>query len=511
MKKIFTIEQFGAKADGVFDNTKAFDDAFAAIKECHCAVELYLQPHATYYFANIGLNDVDSAIRFNEIKDLKIIGDHTIILCDGARPYMDIRRCENLEFRGLIFDQKIRSHFVGSFVESDPENLTAIVKADREVIMDDRYDMSNREGICFGLHNTGEVLSRIFYFIESYEWEDKEQNLIRVNFTKRDHLGTHNNLKNRLYKGQSLILPTPEIGHKGERMFTFFDNKDFSFIDCKLWNYPYFGFGIWRSSGTVLFKNFIVEPPIEEPVNFVGWRDTFHCKTNTCKFIWDSCKVTGCNDDIINLSSNMLYVKEVLAPNEVLCYWRETRGGAYGPARFNMDGCPVSIYNIKTGEMVLETKIKKVIDYKTNHYLLEDEIDPTQIGEEVRFVVENHVALGSEIVNCDFKGTLRIKSSHTVRDSKLWLLRMWIEWEQSVEGPIPKNVLFENCDFYVTSPTEKVYIISAKNPVYKFKTDKSYHLGDIVFKGCRGLRKENFLHEESNFTKNSVEEVTIID
>ena len=31
-----------------------------------------------------------------------------------------------------------------------------------------------------------------------------------------------------------------------------------------------FGFGIWRSSGTVLFKNFIVEPPIEEPVNFEG-------------------------------------------------------------------------------------------------------------------------------------------------------------------------------------------------------------------------------------------------
>ena len=179
--------------------------------------------------------------------------------------------------------------------------------------------------------------------------------------------------------------------------------------------------------------------------------------------------------------------------------------------RYIINSNGASIYNIKTGEMVLETKIKKVVDYKTNHYILEDEIDPTQIGEDVRFVVENHVALGSEIVNCDFKGTLRIKSSHTVRDSKLWLLRMWIEWEKSVEGPIPKNVLFENCDFYVPSPTEKVYIISAKNPVHKLKTDKSYHLGDIVFKGCRGLRKENFLHEESNFTKNSVEEVTIID
>lgn len=508
MKKIFTVEQFGAKGDGVFDNTKAFDDAFAAIKECNCEVELYLQPHAKYYFAGIGLRDVDSAIRFNDIKNLKIIGDNTIILCDKARPYMDVRRCENLEFKGLIFDQKVRSHFVGTFVESDPDNLTAVVKADREVLMDQSYFTDH--GCYFGLQNTGEKLSRIYYFIKGYEWVDKSQNLIKIHFNEKNILGTHGNVKNRLFEGQSLILPMPEIAHMGWRMFTFFDNTDFSFIDCKLWNYPYFAFGIWRSRGTVLFKNFKVAAPIEESVDFVGWRDTFHCKTNVCKFIWDGCTVKGCNDDIINLSNNMLYVEKIVAPNEVICCWRETKG-MYAPESFDMTGCPIEIYNIESGEMLLKTKIKSVVDYKTNHYILEDELEPTQFGEHIRFSVENHIALGSEIINCDFKGTLRIKSSHTVKSTKLWLLRMWIEWEGFVEGPIPKNVLFEDCDFYVESPTEKVYLISARNPVYKMKNEKSYHLENIVFKNCRGLEKQNFWYEESNFTKGSVDEVTIID
>ncbi len=513
MKKILAIEQFGAKGDGVFDNTKAFDAAFEAIKELDCEVELKLLPYATYYFAGIGLRDVDSAIRFNNIKNLKIEGYETVILCDDARPYVDVRRSENIEFRGLIFDQKKRSHFVGKTVSVDPDNLSAVVKADRDIPMGERFvagDGNTAKGCYFGLYDTGEQLSRIYYFIESYERVAGEENLIRVKFDEKDILGTHYNVKTRLREGDNLILPTPGIGHAGWRMFTFFGNTDFSFIDCKLWNYPYFGFGIWESRGTVLFKNFKVAPPIEEPVDFVGWRDTFHCKTNTAKFIWDGCTVKGCNDDIINLSVNMLYVEKIISPTEVVCCWRETHG-QYCHEYFDMTGCPVEIYNIETGEMLLKTKIKKVVDYKTNRYILEDELDTSQYGEHVRFSVENHIGLGSEIINCDFKGSLRIKSSHTVRHSKLWLIRMWIEWEGFVEGPIPKNVLFEDCDFYVNSPEEKVYLISARNPVYKTKNEKSYHLDNIVFKNCRGLEKRNFYYEESNFTKNSVDEVTIID
>jgi len=510
MKKIFTIEQFGAKGDGIFDNTQAFDDAFRIIKECNCEVELYLQPHATYYFAGISRDADFSALRFGFINNLKIIGDETIILCDDARPYMNVERCENLEVRGLIFDQKKRSHFVGEFVSVDTKKLTAVFKVDRNVEMPDHYVWGNGEGVVFALHNTGEKLSRIYYFLEAYDWFDKANGLLQVTFSKNDVLGTHGNVKNRLFKGQSLILPTPEIGHAGQRMFTIHGNHNLSFIDCKIWNYPYFAVALWYNSGTVLFKNFKVEPPVEEPVDFVGWRDTFHCKTNTAKIIWDGCTVKGCNDDIINLSVNMLYVEKIISPTDVICCWRETHG-QYCPDYFDMTGCPVEIYNIETGEMVLKTKIKEVVDYETNHYILEDPIDVTQYGEHVRFSVENHIALGSEIVNCDFKGTLRIKSSHTVKHSKLWLLRMWLEWESTVEGPIPKNVLFEDVDFYVDSPEEKVYLITAKNPVYKMKDDKAYALENIVFKNCRGLRKENFLYEESNFTKGSVDEVTIID
>lgn len=507
MKKVFTIEQFGGKGDGAFDNTNAFDTAFAQIAELNCEVELHLQPNSTYYFAGIGKDENSCALRFSHIKNLSIIGENTIILCADARSYMNVERCENLVVKGLIFDQKKRAHFKADIVEIDTEEHVAIVKIDRDIEMDDHFEIGGRY---FGVHNTGGLNSRIYYYINCYDWVDKADRLLKVSFSKSDtRLNTSYNVKNRLFKGQSLILPTPNIGHAGDRAFTFRGNHNLSFIDCTIWNYPFFGVVLWMTSGTVLFKNFNVVPPIEEPVDFVGWRDVFHCKTNTAKIIWDGCTVKGANDDIINLSVNMLYVDKINSPTDIVCCWRETHG-QYCPEYFDMTGCPVEIWNIDTGKIVSRNKIKEVVDYKTNHFILEKPINTDACGENVRLCVENHIAPGSEIINCNFKGTLRIKSNHTVKNSKLCLLRMWVDWEGYVEGPVPKNVLFENVDFYPNSPTEKIYCVSAHNKVFEMRNEETYHLENIVFKNCRGLHKENF-YFESNFIEGSVDEIKIID
>ena len=159
MKKIYTIEQFGAVADGVKDNSEAFSRAFECVKNSGDEVEIYFSPKAAYYFVGISMEPLESALVLKNLKNLTLIGDDTVILCGNARPYMYMDGCENVTVKGLIFDQKIRAHFVGEICEVDAENLTAVVKADRSFPMEEHYDANH--GCYFGVHDTGEKLSRI--------------------------------------------------------------------------------------------------------------------------------------------------------------------------------------------------------------------------------------------------------------------------------------------------------------------------------------------------------------
>ena len=86
---------------------------------------------------------------------------------------------------------------------------------------------------------------------------------------------------------------------------------------------------------------------------------------------------------------------------------------------------------------------------------------------------------------------------------------MWIENHEHLEGPLPRNILFENSKFYTNTPNEPVYYITSNNMVKPMKDDKAYCIENIVFKNCEGLSKDNFFYKE-NFISGSVNEVTII-
>lgn len=505
MKEIIFVDDFGAKGDGITDNTKAVNAAIAAAKDKNEPCELRFSPNCSYYFAPSG----DEALKITDIDGLAVTGCNTTILCDGCRPYMYINKTENVHISGFNFDMKTRAHFVGTVVSVDKENLSAVFKADRKFEMEESVDI-NGDWV-FGLHETGNVLSRIFYFLHRYEWVDKEKGLIRI-FFGPDTLGTEWNVKNRLEPGVKLILPTPHIGHMGIRSFTFVENKDLTFESCRIWNAPYFVFGIWWQSGTLLFKNVRIEPPIDEKVDFVSWRDCFHCKSNPGRIVWDSCTVRGNNDDIINLSANMMYVSKFYSSTEIECYWRETNGGSYGDGGkySTLAGQDVVIWNVETGKLVARTKIAKVVDSDSNRYILEDPISDMTTGEQVRICIESHVGPGSEIIDCDFKGTLRLKCNHTVRNSRLYLLKMWIDYECYLEGPLAKNMLFENTDFFTNSEDEEVYYINCYNDSEPMRKDGTYHIENVVFKNCRGLHKGNFFYKD-NFVKGSANEIMIIE
>ncbi len=499
MTKLFA-KDFGAVGDGYHNDVDAIVKAVEKINELKENVELVFDDNKTYICKQA---DIVALFDLRNVKNVKICGNNTTFKCNNKYMYINLSRTENVTFEGVNFDQIIRAQFLGTVVKTDIENLSVVFKADRDFPMEGVYS-DIPHGVFFGLKDTGNVLSRIFFFIKKYEWVDKSNRLIKVDFGP-DSLGTKGNVE-KLQVGEKIILPTPHIGHCGTRHFTMTGNKNTVYKDCKIYNIPYFGFGIWGQKESLIFKNVTVAPPIDETTDFVSWRDCFHCKSNSAKFVFDSCTVRGCNDDIINFSSNMMYVAEKVAPNTIRCHWRET-GGSYG----NVDpGYEVDIWDVSTGDWVLRTTVKSVVDSKNNIYELNDDYTYDNFGPDVRICFPSDCAPGSEIINCDFKGTLRIKYNHTVKNSRLYMLKMFLYPEIHLEGPLLKNVLFENCDFYVNDENDDAYVISSLNNIHKTKTEKSYGIENVVFKNCRGLKKSNFANK-SNFDENSVDYIKIID
>ena len=82
---------------------------------------------------------------------------------------------------------------------------------------------------------------------------------------------------------------------------------------------------------------------------------------------------------------------------------------------------------------------------------------------------------------------------------------MFMYPESTVEGPIPHDTIFRNCDF--TGTRDGVLKLSAKSAVSIWK-EGYYRLENIRFENCIGLTKAMF-ENELNFNPNSVDYITI--
>ena len=78
--------------------------------------------------------------------------------------------------------------------------------------------------------------------------------------------------------------------------------------------------------------------------------------------------------------------------------------------------------------------------------------------------------------------------------------------ESTIEGPIPRDTVFRNCDF--TGTGQGRLEISCLSPVSTWQ-EGYYRVKNVRFENCTGLTKKMFDSSHKNFDVNSVNYVTV--
>ena len=505
------IADFGAKGDGLTNDGAAIANAINVLRDCAAGSKLTFEKGKTYYVGG----STKIALNLTSLKDVSIEGDNTTILLDGTdkRGYLLLNECENVTLKGLNFDLKVRAHFVGTLVHTFKEDSTGAyidVKSDRDIGDFDSFDYTAYySGVNFGVSVDDEGLtSRVFLMIKSITSIDKGNRIYRIYLdVDNNYLGDCRAHAKSLSVGGSVIMPTPGVGQNGVNSAWVHSSKNCTLKDINIWNSQSFIFSVRYNSGPITFDNVSTVPAPDENVNFNSWRDVYHCKTNSDKIIWKNCKSSGNHDDIINTSANVMYVSKVYSNNEVECIWQETNGSYGNPA----PGSKIIIWDVSTGKLIGRTTLKKVVDAKTNHYILTDGLNGITPGTNINFAFESHCAPNSEIINCDFEGTIRFHGGPlTIKDSVLTMAKLWIESISNLEGPIPNNTRFERCRFVAYNKFPVFLDISSSHPnPATARKDGDYYLENIEFVNCKGLTKSVFFNQSNNFNPNSPDYIKV--
>lgn len=495
------VKDFGAVGDGVTDDGNAIYNALEAFMKCGSGSKLVFE-NKTYYIED-NSDRHNRALCFKNMYNSSVEGNGATILIGGETVYMTVSNCKDFEINGLKFDRKIRSHFVGTVQNYFPSLSGYIeIKADRDFGFTDDVFAPSKQIFAFALSDG--VVKRNYIYMDKLETVDAEKGIYRFYPDTTDTLlNTMGNFK-KLTKGSKVVIPTPYIGHYMDDDFLITGNTNLTLKDIDVYNGADFVFNVSSNPGNITFDNVNITPPEEETTNFVTWRDGFHCKYNRGSLIWRNCKAVGLGDDIINISCYMMHVGEVIADNEVICDWDLT-GGSYGYAV--PVGAEVEIYDVDTGKLIGETTIKSVVSHTDNHYILADSLSGLTAGENIRFNVISDAAPNSLVTGCDFEGTLRFKGAGgVVENSRLSLYAMMMYPETTLEGPIPRDTTFRNCDF--TGTWTGRIDVSCLSPVTTWQ-EGYYRLKNIRFENCTGLTKSLFNSAHNNFDKNSVNYITV--
>lgn len=500
-KATLYVKDFGTVGDGVTDDGDAIYDAMEAFMKCGAGSTLVFEKNKTYYVADNSDRN-SKALNFKNMYKGGVEGNGATILVGKEMAYMSVSKCVDFEISGLNFNREITSHFVGTVISKEGTSYVQ-VKSDRNIDFSGSYTPS-KSMFAFALNSSGRVERKYLHMskLETVNAEERTY-LFYPNNSDSQH-NTSVNFGN-LNVGDKIVIPTPYIGHSIDNEFVVSGNDNLTLSNIDVYNAAEFVFFVTTNPGDITFDDVDIVAPESETTGFVSWRDGFHCKTNRGSISWKNCKAVGLGDDIINISCRTLYVTEVVSSNEIKCYCNETKG-KYGDVPV---GSQIEIYDVDSGKLIGETTITDVIDADSNHYVLADSLSGLKAGTNIRVNIITDAAPDSLVTACDFEGTLRFKGAGgIVENTKLNLYSMMMYPESNIEGPIPRNTTFRNCDF--TGTRDGAIKISCLSTVLaNYWREGYYRIKDIKFENCTGLTKAMFVSSYGNFNSWSVNYITV--
>ena len=479
-EKIFIPEDFGAKGDGNNDDGIAIDKAInAAIQN---GGKVLLKKGAVYYMKEVG-NAEKIAINLNNAQNVTIEGDDTTVVLGKNTLYFSFMYCENITLKGINFEYATHTAMRGRFVSVSPEKCEIVIKTDYPV------PLNGEESFCYCDFKN---------HISPYAFampDDNFRNHIYLREIKKIGENTYsvwceNDRQTRdairivANKKCDLILPTPGMSHSGEA-FRIMGCKNITVEQCDIRESVQFVGNIRGNSGEIFFKNVKICSEDRGAQPMVGWRDGYHCKDNSAPIHWENCYIGRIYDDAFNISATYFTVEDIIDKHTVAIKCTE-----YGGAYYTLyNGGTVSIYDTVNGKIISEENpICEIIkQYGADIVIrLKEELCDFDL-KNAKLIFENYAAPGSTVDNCIIKGTVRFRGPLTVRDSYFDLLLMWIENECDIEGPVPKNMKYINCDFKSVYPVceryMENYISLATTQIYPGYPE--YKLKNILFEDCR--------------------------
>lgn len=472
--KTIYVKDFGAKGDGIANDSSAIRKAITVLRHLPKGSTLVFEPNTTYY-----VSSGKYAVDLRELHGVNICGDNTTILVKPIMSLCRIKDCSNITVKGLTFDYKTKPYAIADVTNVFRDGVIRI-KTNKSLNIRGTYKQPVPD--YFGLVDRDD--GRYHVGITTYKVVNHEQNIYDVKcnniFAQRDK--RIKMMKDEKYR---FIVPMPHVGQVIEQAITMVCNENVSMIDCNICCAAKFMFYIKANRGFIFFKNVNVEPAQgDSDMPIVGWRDGFYCRDNRAKLVLEDCKVDLLCDDILNISASVLQVQQV--NDGLISLYRQEKGLPYDGVEI---GDEITFFNVDTGEMLGKSIISSVDVYDAHiDVRLETEIAGICSLPSCKAVVNNLASPNSVIRNCNFRGTFRFRAPLYVKESTIHITRMWIDAEIPTEGPIANNILFSNCALSFDDDMNKYIHVDSKNKKWK-NAENPYRVENIVFYNC-DVRKD---------------------
>ncbi len=466
---------FGVVGDGTTDDGPAIEALMAALNNSPDGSSAVFT-NATYY---IGSLSGSALFDLNGCKNMTVNANGSTFVLGILRNYLTAANTRNCTVKNAVFKLKRSPAFRATTLSVNTTSHYADFQTSFDLGLENGESWAGPEASRFAALDRS--VSRFHMFFSRIQMLDKSAGKFRIYFV--DQAQTYSLMKYDL-KTYGILCPTPYVARVWERAFTIADNTDFTMEDVTVRHCSKFGMYIGRNEGTLRFTNVDFTPEETTPsgkATFTSWCDTFHVKDNRSKIIWQNCDITGNFDDMFNISSSVLYVSNYLPESRMMTLkWQESSDGLYYPIQA---GDELHVINTSTGYDCGTVVVEKVFLQKNGRNIIRVSPglhDYGSLGTSVEASFLNRCAPGSEVKNCTLNGTFRARGPITFQGCSIYNMRIWLDYNQGIEGPVPTGITFRNCN--ISFGTNATIVIKSYNP--GSLGAKGYHVSDITFDSC---------------------------
>ena len=447
--KVFNVKDYGAVGDGVTDDYNAVKKALDEAIAYDGAKVVQFEKDAVYLMATRSRNK--SAMEIQKAENLTVQGENTTLVIDmdkRVNTYFNINESKNIKVKGFNLKTLKSVYAIADVNSIDRATRTIEFTTPDSLGIDATYYASI--GDCFGLPYIGEDVNRMHLFFDEMEVVDASANRYRIQFRNEDNVD--GKLEYMQRTGSQFLVPRPYWGQEEGSAFIVTNTENADLEDINLWSASTFNFHMRYNSGVVNLKNVNLTPEPGTDMAMVGWRDGFHLKDNRAQFIWDGCTLAKVSHDVFNISCTMMQVTEVISDTEFKMECPEFGGTYWLPMQA---GDELTVYDEKTGAFIGRTTIKEVVNQKgkDNHIIVNDPLPGNAAGVSVG--LDSGVAPNSIIRNCEVIGTYRFRGPLLVENCQLKTMYAWLDNLPNIEGPVPRNIHFKNCEITKVHPADR--------------------------------------------------------